>query len=204
MKMHRSLVAALTLLAMSACPAWAADEAAQAAPEAHRPGQVLAAVLLAIVLTVGVGCLLAVLRVIFPGPARLADAGVARLDTGRLLLTGLLPVVGAGLLGAAAEATHVQALVVVWCVVILLPIALLMLVGAMACVPHLGAGLLKDGEQRSLLARAITGALVLGLASGAAAALRPLAPFVGVILAGWFLGAGLGVVFRPREAPEDA
>ncbi len=194
-----SLAASAALLVLTAVPVLAGDEAGAPASQGTGPGQALAGVGLGVLLVVGLGCLLAVLRIIFPGPARKADAALERLSTGRLLLTGLLPVVGIGLLGAAAEATHVEALVVVWVVALLLPAALLMIVGALAAVPHLGAGLLRSRDDRSLLARSVVGALVLGLALGASAALGPLVHFVGMIVAGWFLGAGLGVIFRPAS-----
>ena len=85
----------------------------------------------------------------------------------------------------------------------MLPAALLMLVGALAAVPHLGAGLLRSREDRSLLTRCVVGTVVLGFALGAAAALQPLVHFVGMIVAGWFLGAGLGVIFRASSAVEE-
>ena len=192
----------LSLLACAAPLALAAEEVAPAAP-APGPGKVLAIVLLAILFAIGIGCLVALLRVVFPGPARKADAALQRLGTGRLLLTGLLPTVGIALLGAAAGATHVQALVAVWAVVLLLPAALLMIVGALAAVPHLGAALLKGREDRSLLARCVVGTVVLGFALGASAALKPLGLLVAMIVAGWFLGAGLGVVFRPASPLEE-
>lgn len=197
------LATVLTALVLAAPVAWAAGEAAEAAAEPG-PGKVLAIALLAVLFAVGTGCLVAVLRVVFPGPAAKADAALERLGTGRLLLTGLLPVVGIGLLGAAAAATHVQALTAVWAIVLFLPAALLMLVGALAAVPHLGGALLRTREERSLLARSVVGTVALGLALGATAAVPPLVHFVAMILAGWFLGAGLGVVFRPAAASEEA
>lgn len=187
------VLAPLLLFVGTAGPALA-EEA-----EKPRPGQILLWVLVAVVVVASSGCLLAVLRVIFPGPAAKADAAVKRLTTGRLLLTGLLPLVGAGLLGMAAQATGVEAVEVVYAIVIVIPVALLVLVGSMAAVPHLGAGLLRGGEERSLLVRSITGALVLGIGVGViGAAVRELAPFLGLIVFGWFFGAGLGTVWgRP-------
>ena len=195
----------LPLLAATAPLALAAEDAAPQA-QAHEPGKVLAIVVLALLFAIGIGCLVAVLRIIFPGPVRKADAALERLSTGRLLLTGLLPAVGIMLLGAAAEATHVEALVIVWVVALLLPAALLTIMGALAAVPHLGGALLRYREDRSLLSRCVVGTVVLGFALGASAALQPLIAFVGTIVAGWFLGAGLGVIFRPAspraETPE--
>lgn len=196
----------LPLLAWLALPALAADEAAEATEKAapHGPGAILAAVLLAVLVVVGLACFLAVLRVMFPGPTRKADLAVGRLTTGRLLLTGLLPLVGTGLLGWAAEASGVEALGIVWGVVIFLPLAVLSLVGAMAAIPHLGAGLLSRGSERSLLARTIVGSLVLGFALGTVgAALKPVAPFLLAVVLGWFLGVGLGVLFRPADTVDE-
>lgn len=179
---------------------WAADDAASSEAGVPKdPLRILASVVLYALLVASIGCALAVVRIIFPGPARLADEAAKRLHTWRLLLTGLLPIVGAGLLGFAAKQSGVEALTVVWAIVIALPVAILSLIGATAAVPHLGAGVLKGGEDHSLLARSITGALVLGFALGAVALVFPkLAPLPGVVVAGWFLGAGLGVVFRTR------
>lgn len=188
---------ALSALALIAAPiALAAEEGAATAHE-HGPGEVLAFLGIAILFAIGIGCLLAVLRIILPGPARKADAALARLSTGRLLLTGLLPVVGIGLLGAAAHATHVKALEIVWAVGLFLPTALLAFIGALAAVPHLGAGLLRGSREHSLLARAVVGSLALCFALGASAALQPLVHFVAMVVVGWFLGAGLGVIFKP-------
>ena len=194
--------AALALALITAPIALAAEEVEAAKAHQHTPGEVLAFLGIAILFAIGVGCLLSVLRIIFPGPARKADAAIARLSTGRLLLTGLLPVVGIGLLGAAAHATHIEALEVVWAVGVFLPTALLAFIGALAAVPHLGAGLLRGQKEHSLLARAVVGSLALCFALGAAAALQPLVHFVAMIVLGWFLGAGLGVIFKPKASQE--
>ena len=125
----------------------------------------------------GAGCLLAVLRTVFPGPTRLADGAVGRLGTGRLLLAGVLPAVGVALLGAGAERSGVPGLGLAWGVLLGLPALLLSVLGAMAAIPHLGATLLRGGVDRSLLARSVVGSLTLGLAMVAAVwALKPLAP----------------------------
>lgn len=203
----RLVVVALGLLvalqALTTPLALAAEDAVPAAGEPG-PGKVLAIVALAILFALGIACLVAVLRVVFPGPVRKADGALQRLSTGRLLLTGILPVVGLALLAMAAEATHVEALVIVYAFVLVLPALLLMILGALAAIPHLGGALLKSREDRSLLSRCVVGTLALGLALGASAALKPLIPFVGVIVAGWFLGAGLGVIFRPASPQEVA
>jgi hypothetical protein len=185
----------------------AAAETTETADEPGRtpptPWQIVAIVLLVLVLLVATGCFLAVFRVIFPVPTELADVAVRNLGTGRLLVTGLLPVVGAGLLGAAAAATGPVG-GAIWGVLIGLPALILMLVGAAAAVPYLGAAVLRGGSERSPLTQVVVGAVVLGLAIGAGFASHVLAPFVLVVVFGWFLGAGLGVVFRPAPAVDAA
>ncbi len=185
----------------------AADEAA--APASDVPptlGQVLVGVILGLFLVAGVGSLLGLFRVMFPGPTRAADAAVLRLGTGRLLLTGVLPIVGAGLLGVAAEATGSEAVQIVWGIVFGLPAMILIAVGGLAVVPHLGGRLIarSPGQERSVLAKCVAGALVLVLAIGTLGwAAKPIAPIIGVLVAAWFLGTGLGTIFRPRSLPEN-
>jgi hypothetical protein len=189
----------------------AAAEAGAEAPGAGVPtgdgnriqaGRALAQIALGALLVAGLGCLVAVLRTIFPGPTRLADESVRRLGVGRLLLAGVLPSVGIALLGAGAQRSGIAGLPLAWGILLGLPALLLALLGAVAAIPHLGGTVLKGGDARSLLARSIVGALTLGLAILAAAwAFPPLGPAVLAVLAGWFLGAGLGVLFLPRTSP---
>lgn len=191
----------------AAAPETPEGDAADAAPEKPPTlGQLLVGIVVGLLLVAGIGSLIGLLRVIFAGPARAADAAVQRLHTGRLLLTGVLPLVGAGLLGVAAEATGSEAVQIVWGVVIGLPVMVLIAVGALAAIPHLGSRLLARGREseRSLLARCIGGALVLILALGPLVwGVKQIAPVVGVLVAAWFLGTGLGTIFRPRTSPEN-
>ena len=75
-----------------------------------------------------------------------------------------------------------------------LPAGALVLLGASALVPHVGTGMLGGREDRGLLLRAVIGALVLGLAFGAAALVgrEGGASIFGLLIVGWFLAAGLG------------
>jgi hypothetical protein len=149
----------------------------------------LAVVLLALVLCVGVGCALALLRVILPGLARAADRSLGGLGATRLFVSGVLPLVGALVLAAVlADAGAPHGLVlVVWA-----PLLLLAVGGATAGVPHVGERLLRRGAEASLLARAVAGGLVVGLAM-ATWMLPPLGLLVTLLVAGWLVGIGLGL-----------
>lgn len=167
------------------------------------PLRVLAGVLLAGLALAGVGCLLAVLRLVFPGAAARADAGIRRLAPGRLLATGILPVVGIVLIGRGSEVGG-EATQVAYLLLFLLPAAGLVLIGASALVPHVGGGVLGGRPDRSLLVRSVVGALVLGLAFGAAALLgrEAGAAIFGLLLLGWFFSAGFLVLGRRKtETP---
>ncbi len=164
------------------------------------PVRGLAGVLLVALILVGVGCLLGVLRIVFPGPADRADRAVARLGSLRLLVTGVLPLLGMTLLAYATQFGGEPA-EVAFTLVVLLPAGALTLLGASALVPHVGGGML--GRQRSLLVRAVVGAVVLGLAFGAAAMLGRqvgISLFALLVLS-WFFSAGLGAVLAPRDLP---
>jgi hypothetical protein len=199
MKIPR-LAVPLLALAMTlglAAPALAADEAA--AGPGKDPLHALAAIVLVFFVSIAVGCALAVLRVVLPGLARAADASLEGLGTARLFLMGVLPLIGAILLAQGAHALGLPALVWVVGLGVALPVALLLLLGALAAVPHLGGRLLASSAgERSLLVRASVGGLALGLA-GVTWLLPPLGALVTLLVAGWFLGAGLGTLFRHRE-----
>jgi len=166
--------------------------------------QVLLVVILAAVAFIGVGAIMLVLRVILPGIAKAADASLGRMSTRRLLLTGVLPLVGAGLLARGMELTGSEALALVYLLLIALPLTIALVVGAMAGLPHLGARVLREGSDPTPLTRATLGGLVLGL-SMVSWALPPLGMLVTVLLASWLLGIGIGGLVRaprPGAPPE--
>jgi hypothetical protein len=150
------------------------------------------ALLGALLLSVGTGCALALLRIVLPGLAGRADRSLASLGAGRLVVTGVLPLVGALVLSAVAtNAGAPPALALAWWI----PLLLLAVAGAMAALPHAGERLLRAGSQASLLARAAVGGLVVGLAM-ATWFLPPLGLLVTLLVAGWLVGIGLGVWAR--------
>lgn len=160
----------------------------------------LAGVLFLIVLLAGVGCVFLVIRVILAGPAARADEALALLGTPRLFLTGVLPLLGAGLLGHAAQFGG-QVTQIAFALLVGLPVALLVLLGGAAAVPYLGRQVLRGRREPTLLSAAVVGAIVLGLAGAAAALLTKeggLAILV-LLVASWFLGAGLGAVLPARS-----
>jgi hypothetical protein len=147
----------------------------------------------------GLGVATAVLRVVLPRLARAADASLAGLGTARMAVTGILPLVGAMLLTAAAAPAGAGGVVAI---VVWLPIGLLTVAGSMAAVPHLGGRLLKSGADASLFARSAVGGIAVGLAM-ATWAVQALGLLVSLLLLGWFLGAGIGLLF-PRRVAADA
>ncbi len=161
----------------------------------------LAGVLFLVVLLAGVGCVFLVIRVILAGPTARADEALARLGTPRLLVTGVLPLIGAGLLAHASQFGG-QVTQVAFALLIGLPVTLLALLGGAAGVPYLGRQVLRGRREPTLLSAAVVGAIVLGLAGAAAALLTKeggLAILVGLV-ASWFLGAGLGAVLPARDS----
>jgi hypothetical protein len=185
----------IAILLFAPALAWAEEAGEGGAMKPEGPVEALAAVVLMAILVAGLGCALAVLRIIVPGPARAAENALEELGTGRLLLMGVLPLVGVMALGGAVGAAGVPALHWIFGLLVFIPAALLILLGALGGVPMLGARLLSRREDRSLLSRSVTGALVLGLAM-ASWVVPPLGALVSLAVAGWFLGAGLGAVFR--------
>jgi hypothetical protein len=169
------------------------------------PGEALLGVLLyvvvGVVLSAGVGAALAVLRVVLPGLSRAADRSLAGVTTKRLVLSGLLPLLGAALLARAVEALGDPTLGYVVGLLVLVPLILFVVLGAMAALPHLGERLLERGTPRSALARAVGGGLVVGLAA-TTIWVPPLFALVALLVGGWLLGIGLGAALgRAPIAP---
>ena len=160
---------------------------------------VLLYVAIGLILSAGLGAALAVLRVVLPGLSRAADHALAGVTTKRLVLTGLLPLLGAALLLRAVEALGVPALGWVVGLVIVVPVLLFLVLGAMAAVPHLGERLLERGTPRSALGRAMGGGLAVGLAA-TTMWVPPLFALVALLVGGWLLGIGLGAALGRSPA----
>lgn len=176
-----------------------------ALPLASGAGEQLATlalyVLAGLLLSAGFGTAMAVLRVIVPAAATAADRSLGRASTRRLLLAGVLPLLAAALLGRALEALGSPALLLAYLLLIVVPLALALLLGALAAVPHLGERLWERGTPRSALGRAVGGGVALGLAA-TTLWIQPLFALVGLLLGGWLVGIGLGTVFgRPATPP---
>jgi hypothetical protein len=139
---------------------------------------------------VGVGCAIALVRIVLPGLAGAADRSLAALSTSRLVVSGVLPIVGALLVTwAIAEAKVLPAVaLLVW-----IPLCLLFFAGATAALPRIGERLAKAGGDLSLVRRCVAGALAVGFAS-LTWLFWPLGLLVTLLLAGWILGAGLGLL----------
>jgi hypothetical protein len=151
------------------------------------------ALLGALLLSVGTGCAAALVRLILPGLAGRADRSLASLGGARLVVTGVLPLVGALVLSAVASNVGTPSLsLVLW-----VPLLLLAVAGAVAALPHVGERLLRAGPEASLLARATVGGLVVGLAM-ATWLLPPLGLLVTLLVAGWLVGIGLGGLWAPN------
>ena len=150
----------------------------------------------------GIGATAVLMRIVLPGLTAAADASLARLSTKRLLLAGLVPLIGAGLLAQGVAHSGLEALGVVFALLVALPLILATLVGALAAIPRVGAGALRSGAGAPLT-RAAVGGLVMGL-SMVTWAVPPLGVLVSLLLASWCLGAGLGVFLRraPNQADE--
>jgi hypothetical protein len=162
--------------------------------------QLVLYVLVGLVLATAVGCAVALLRVILPGLARQSDRSLATLSAKRLIVVGALPLVGALLVLAAL---HAWALPPAAALLVVVPVGLLLVAGAMAALPKAGGDLVPG--LRSPLARAVTGAVALGFAL-VTWAFQPLGLLVTSLIAAWFLGAGIGTVVpargeRPAEPP---
>mgnify|MGYP001819043700 FL=1 len=162
--------------------------------------EALAGVLLLVVLLGGVGCIFLVIRVILAGPTARADEALATLGTPRLFLTGVLPLLGAALLGHASQFGG-QVAQGAFALLVGLPALLLVLLGGAAAIPYLGRQVLRGRREPTLLAAAVVGAIVLGLAGAAAAVLTKEGgvAILSLLVASWFLGAGLGAILPARS-----
>ncbi|MDJ0974199.1 MAG: hypothetical protein QNJ98_07050 [Planctomycetota bacterium] len=200
------VLGALVLIGTAADVAHAAPDPVKTAKRAESEdlANLLMLFVAVVILGVGTGAATATLRVVLPGVATRGDASVRRLGFARLLLTGVLPLIGTGLIGMAVEKTGSPAAGTVFLVAIAIPLFLAMLAGAMAALPYLGARLLKDGEEAGVLKQALVGGAVIGL-SGATWVIPPLGGFLTFVVTGWLVGAGIGTVFPPgvpATAPE--
>ena len=109
-----------------------------------------------------------------------------------MLVTGVLPLVGAILV---AWALHRAGAPEAWALVVWNPLLLLVLLGALAGVPYLGENLQRASAEPSPLRSALLGGAAIGLAQ--VTWLFPLAGLlVGLLLLGWLVGIGLGVLVR--------
>ncbi len=165
---------------------------------AKQLAQVALVILLGVMVALGMGGATALIRVILPGVAKATDASVRRLSTSRLLLFGVVPLVGSWLIAWGVGATGNAVLGGVYALLVGIPVFLAVVAGMLAALPHIGAHLLKDGNEAGMLKRCLVGGLVLGL-SQITWILPPLGLLVGVLLLSWFTGIGAGSVVRPRE-----
>jgi len=196
---------ALAALLTTPALAWAAEGGGDA-PDAGKLLGVLLAVVLGLLACVGIGATVLLLRIMLPGIAGAADDAIARLSTKRLILGGVLPIVGAALVAQGIGTTQSETLGAIFLLLVGLPMVIALLVGAMAALPRIGAGALRGGERASPFARCAVGGLVLGL-SLVSWALPPLGALVSLLLLGWFFGAGVGAAIRrsgPTTAPRMA
>ena len=183
--------------------ALAADEAttgtAQTQPtRLPRPLAEFVRALSLVLIGLAFGAIVLLVRTILPPLARATDASIARMTTKRLLICGLLPILGSGLLARGLEKLGNKTLAEVYGLVVLLPLVLLAIAGLCAALPHLGRAVLRADREPTPLAAGLAGGLILGLAS-ISSAWEPLAALVGILLASWCLGVGLGTLVRPRN-----
>ena len=201
MPLARVAAAALLLAVLVAMPALA-DEAApdvDSATGEKEPGPIVVALLIT-GLCLGVGGAIALLRVILPGVTQAADASAERLGTRRLMLGGVLPMLGVALIGAALGQANNPVLGGVYALVLVLPLGLALLAGAVGGIPRIGARLLKDGAEAGELKRCLVGAVVLGL-SALTLVIPPLGALVMFLATAWLVGIGVGAVIREKQAP---
>ncbi|MDA1195143.1 MAG: hypothetical protein O2894_08150 [Planctomycetota bacterium] len=163
--------------------------------------QVLLGIILAAIACVGLGAATLLIRIMLPGVARAADASIARLGSKRLFLTGLLPLVGAGLLARGAGAIGGEAAGLVLLFLVILPLGLAWVLGLVAGLPHIGAKALRADSTAAPLGRAAMGGLVAGLAM-TSWALPPLGVCISLLLSAWFVGIGLGALIH-RGSPTE-
>jgi hypothetical protein len=174
---------------------------------AQAPGETLLAVLLYVVLgllvAAGVGAAVATLRVILPGLAGAADAALRDTRGRRLFLVGVLPLLGVALLTQLVAQTSQQTLGTLVGVLLLVPTGLLIVLGLLAALPHLGERLLERGRPRSPLARAVGGGVALGLAA-TTMWMPPFFALLLLLLGGWLLGIGLSTALGRRSPAAPA
>lgn len=156
-------------------------------------------------LTIGtvVACLLCLLRVGLPHLAVATDRAAARGGGWRMILLGLVPVVGAGLLQHALEQSGNTTIQQVFAIVILLPMMLLVGVGAMGGVVSLGRRLLAEHRQVGDLAAALTGAGCLA-AAHLVYVVEALGVLLSILLLGWLLHLGIGTFVGPARKTEPS
>ena len=168
--------------------------------------QVVAVVLVVLVVSGAVGMASLLTRIMLPGLARRADDARERLSTRLLFVSGVLPLVGGALLARGAELTGSKAAEGLVMLVVVLPLLLAVLIGALAAIPYVGRQALQRSEDPTPLAAAIAGGVVVGFSL----ALWPLAPalalIVTLLLSGWWCGIGLGTLLPARSpaAPPPA
>jgi hypothetical protein len=196
----RAALSVLGALVFLAAPAEAAPIVAATGEQVQNALMVLIVVVLGLVGAVGLGAVALLLRAILPGVGRAADASLARIGAKRLWLTGVLPLVGAGLLGRAVHSAQSEVAGAVFGVLVVLPLCVALGVGALAALPHLGAQVQRGGAEASPLRCASVGGLVTGLAM-VSWLVAPLGVAVTVLLAGWWIGIGLGGLVRRPAAP---
>jgi len=168
---------------------------------AASPGETLAGVLLYVVLgllgAAGLGAAVATLRVILPGLAGLADGALVATRGRRLFLMGLLPLLGVGLLANAVGQAQHETLGALFGILVLVPTGLLVLLGLLAALPHLGERLLERDRPRSPLARSAGGGVALGL-SATTIWIPQLFALLLLLVGGWLLGIGLSAALGRR------
>ena len=196
-RMFRAVGAVTCATALSAAPAWAAD-----VPVSKSPGEDLAWAVMLVLMGLAIGALVLIVRTILPPLATLTDEAIGRLSMKRLLLCGVLPLIGTGLIARGVEVLNHDMVGKVFGLLLLLPVALLTVAGLLAAVPRLGRSVLGGSASRTPLACGLAGGLVLGLGA-ISMAWQPLGSLVGMLFASWCLGAGLGTLIGrgPTERP---
>jgi hypothetical protein len=192
--MTRFLLLASVLVASA--PDALADEGARSGMPTL--GTVVTALLVVLTACALAGSACVTARAILPSVAAAADRSRARLGAGRLFLTGVLPIVGVALIvgGAQHSAPGTER---VLGPLLSLPLALAMLVGLLAAIPHVGREAL--GRRGSPLSSAVVGAIVVGGPLAAGAAVPALGLVLLLLVGGWTTGIGLGALFGRTAAP---
>ncbi len=172
--------------------------------QAEHLGLILLVFCCAVAAGLGLAGMVALLRVVLPGVARAADRAARHGRTRNIGLLGLLPLVGALLLGAGVKRLHSQAAEGAFAVLVGLPLMLFLVAGALGAVPFIGRRILHRGDDAGVLRQSLGGGLVLGLTC-TTAALPPLGWLVFFLLLGWLLSIGLGALkSAPLEPSTEA